>query len=166
MRGDMIQNSKMFVTLFSWGAQVSLITTGVYIVHLNHFPPPSPGIYFFPNTRGGGGCEGLAPPPGKILKLLLMLLMLELATSMAVAEILLFVMFFSRTLLYKDISFMACWVTFSAYTAREVDNISHKSSDSNRFVAVEMIKFSKSKIYLEKSFIITSTQVFSSTLHG
>ena len=65
-----------------------------------------------------------------------------------------------------DKSCMAGWVTFSAYTAREVDNISHKSSDFNRFVAVEMIKFSKSKIYLEKSFIITSTQVFSSTLHG
>ena len=71
-----------------------------------------------------------------------------------------------KNVIRMDKSCMAGWVTFSAYTAREVDNISHKSSDFNRFVAVEMIKFSKSKIYLEKSFIITSTQVFSSTLHG
>ena len=54
----------------------------------------------------------------------------------------------------------------SFYTAREVDNISVWSGHFNRFVVVEMNKFSKSKIYLDKSFIITSTQVFSSTLHG
>ena len=65
-----------------------------------------------------------------------------------------------------DESCMAGWVTFSAYTAREVDNISVWSEHFNRFVVVEMNKFSKSKISLDKSFILTSTQVFSSTLHG
>ena len=63
-----------------------------------------------------------------------------------------------------DESCMAGWVTFSAYTARQVDNISVWSPDFNRFVAVEMNKFSKS-ISLDKSFILTRTQVFSSTLH-